>query len=119
MGNLDGGSDSGTEEAMALVRVRERAQITLPQEVRDALKVKRGDYLEAEIVAGGVLLRPKAVVDRDGGDDADARARLRALLAAGGTRWAGPGPEPSEDALLRDVAGSIEDDRRARREGGP
>jgi AbrB family looped-hinge helix DNA binding protein len=109
MGTLDDGGDSGTE-AMALVRVRERAQITLPQEVRDALKVKQGDYLEAEIVEGGVLLRPKAVVDRD-----DARARLRAMLAADGTRWAGPGPEPSEDALLRDVADSIEDDRRARR----
>jgi AbrB family looped-hinge helix DNA binding protein len=110
MRDLDGG-DSRTE-AMALVRVRERAQITLPQEVRDALKVKQGDYLEAEIVAGGVLLRPKAVVDRDGDD---ARARLQAMLAGGGTRWAGPGPEPSEDALLRDVADSIEDDRRARR----
>lgn len=50
---------------MTLVRLRERAQITLPQEVRDALKVKQGDYLEAELVEGGVLLRPMAVVDRE------------------------------------------------------
>ena len=45
--------NSGTN-GMTLVRLRERAQITLPQEVRDALKVKQGDYLEAEVVEGGV-----------------------------------------------------------------
>ena len=36
--------NSGTK-GMTLVRLRERAQITLPQEVWDALKVKQGDYL--------------------------------------------------------------------------
>ena len=46
-------TESGTEN-MTLVRLRERAQITLPQEVRDALRVKQGDYLEAEVVEGGV-----------------------------------------------------------------
>ena len=56
--------NSGTN-GMTLVRLRERAQITLPQEVRDALKVKQGDYLDAELVEGGVLLRPMAVVDRE------------------------------------------------------
>ena len=49
---------------MTLVRLRERAQITLPQEVRDALRVKQGDYLEAEVVGGGVLLRPVALIVR-------------------------------------------------------
>jgi hypothetical protein len=33
--------------------------------VRRALDVKEGDYLEAEVVAEGVLLRPVAVVDRE------------------------------------------------------
>ena len=50
---------------MALVRVRRAAQLTLPAEVRQALKVEEGDYLEAEIVEGGVLLKPVAVVARD------------------------------------------------------
>ena len=49
---------------MALMRVRRAAQLTLPAELRKALKVKEGDYLEAHIVAGGVLLAPVAVVKR-------------------------------------------------------
>lgn len=49
---------------MNLVRVKRAAQITLPAEARKALRVKEGDYLEAEIVEGGVLLRPVSVIDR-------------------------------------------------------
>ena len=50
---------------MSLVKVRRAAQITLPAEMRDALHVREGDYLEAELVAGGVLLRPVAIVSRE------------------------------------------------------
>jgi AbrB family looped-hinge helix DNA binding protein len=49
---------------MALLRLRRAAQLTIPLEVRAALKVKEGDYLEAHVVAGGVLLKPVAVVAR-------------------------------------------------------
>lgn len=50
---------------MALLRLRRAAQITLPAELRKALHVEEGDYLEARLVEGGVLLSPVAVVDRD------------------------------------------------------
>ena len=50
---------------MALMRVRRMAQLTLPAEVRRALNVQEGDYLEAHIVKDGVLLKPVAVVERD------------------------------------------------------
>lgn len=50
---------------MSLVKVRRAAQITLPAEMRDALHVREGDYLEAELVAGGVLLRPVSIVSRE------------------------------------------------------
>jgi AbrB family looped-hinge helix DNA binding protein len=49
---------------MALMRVRRMAQLTLPAEVRRALNVKEGDYLEAKVVKDGVLLKPVAVVAR-------------------------------------------------------
>ena len=49
---------------MSLVKVRRAAQITLPNEVRKALEVGEGDYLEAQLVAGGVLLKPVAVIER-------------------------------------------------------
>jgi AbrB family looped-hinge helix DNA binding protein len=50
---------------MSLMRVRAAAQLTLPADVRKALKIKEGDYLEAEIVEQGVLLKPVSVVARD------------------------------------------------------
>lgn len=49
---------------MALVKIKDRAQITLPPDVRQALNVGVGDYLETEVVEGGVLLKPVAVVER-------------------------------------------------------
>ena len=49
---------------MSLVKVRRAAQITLPNDIRKALNVNEGDYLEIEIVGEGVLLKPVAVVDR-------------------------------------------------------
>ena len=91
---------------MTLVRLRERAQITLPQDVRDAQNVKQGDYLEAEVVAGGVLLRPVAMVESDA-----ACERLKAMLS-GPSRWIGPGPEPSDDELMREIVTGITADRR-------
>ncbi|MCB1991410.1 MAG: AbrB/MazE/SpoVT family DNA-binding domain-containing protein [Geminicoccaceae bacterium] len=50
---------------MTLVKLRKSAQLTLPTEIREALKLAEGDYLEAEIVQGGVLLRPVDVVRRE------------------------------------------------------
>ena len=49
---------------MPLVKVRRAGQITLPAELREQFALEEGTYLEAEAVPGGILLRPKAVVDR-------------------------------------------------------
>lgn len=49
---------------MALVKIKDRSQITLPPDIRKALNVDVGDYLETEVVEGGVLLKPVAVVER-------------------------------------------------------
>lgn len=49
---------------MTLMRVRRAAQLTLPADVRQALNVQEGDYLEAQVVNGGVLLKPVSVVER-------------------------------------------------------
>lgn len=49
---------------MSLVKIRRSAQITLPADVRRALNVADGDYLEAEVVEGGVLLKPIATGER-------------------------------------------------------
>lgn len=49
---------------MTIMKVRRAAQVTLPADVRKALNVKEGDYLEAQLVSGGVLLKPVSLVER-------------------------------------------------------
>lgn len=75
-----------------------------------ALKVKEGDYLEAEVVDGGVLLKPVIVVDK-----AEAWSRLERIL--GTARRTGPGPEPSEEAVMALAVQATKSTRRGRREG--
>ncbi len=94
---------------MSLVKVRRAAQITLPTDIRKALRVKDGDYLEAELVENGVLLRPVTVVDR-----AEAWDRLERVL--GKVRYVGPGPEPAEDEVMDLAVRTLEETRRDRRE---
>lgn len=85
---------------MALVKVRDRAQITLPPEVRQALNIATGDYLEAEVVEGGVLLKPVAVVERT-------KAWDEILRIVNRPKWRGPGPEPSEDETMQGVVDEL------------
>jgi AbrB family looped-hinge helix DNA binding protein len=85
---------------MALVRIRRLAQLTLPAEVRRALNVEEGDYLEAKIVKDGVLLKPVAVVERK-------RAWQRIQRAAAQVRRRKPipfeGNRAEEEAIAADV----------------
>jgi AbrB family looped-hinge helix DNA binding protein len=49
---------------MTLVRVLRGGQVTLPADVRQKLKLAQGDYLEAEVLENGVLLRPVSGIER-------------------------------------------------------
>lgn len=49
----------------ALTRISPQYQVTVPKVAREALALKAGDILEATVVRGGVLLRPKVLRDRD------------------------------------------------------
>ncbi len=49
---------------MPLVKVKRFAQMTLPAAVRKQFQISEGDYLEAEAVEVGILLKPVAVVER-------------------------------------------------------
>ncbi len=50
---------------MALVKLRRAAQITLPQELREAFDLKEGDYLEAQATESGILLSPVSIKRRE------------------------------------------------------
>ena len=52
---------------MALLKLRRAVQITLPAELRKRFNLEEGDYLEAEAVQEGILLKPVSVVERQKG----------------------------------------------------
>jgi AbrB family looped-hinge helix DNA binding protein len=49
---------------MPLIRVKQKAQITLPSEIRRALGIEEGDYLEAEVEGNRVVLTPKTIIPK-------------------------------------------------------
>lgn len=97
---------------MALVKLLRGGLLTLPAATRRALRLSEGDYLEAEVVERGVLLRPVKVVDR-----AAAWDDLAALLRE--RKWSGPGPEPSDDELLETADDEIHALRAEHDQGRP
>ena len=50
--------------SMPYVKVKTKGQVTIPAEFRRDLNLKEGDLLEVVAERGGILLKPKAVVDR-------------------------------------------------------
>lgn len=52
------------ELTLPLVRVKEKFQVTIPTELREALHLTVGDILEATVERDNIVLKPKAVVDR-------------------------------------------------------
>lgn len=85
---------------MALVRLRKEAQLTLPAPVRRALKVEEGDYLEAEIVEDGVLLKPVTIAHRK-------QAWESVMKAAKSVKDTKPKrkrqPKSDEEAIVREI----------------
>ena len=49
---------------MPYVKVKTKGQVTIPVELRRDLNLKEGDLLEALVERGGILLKPKTVLDR-------------------------------------------------------
>lgn len=50
---------------MALLKVRRFAQLTLPAHLRKKFNLTEGDYVEAEAVEEGIILRPVTVVSKE------------------------------------------------------
>jgi AbrB family looped-hinge helix DNA binding protein len=95
---------------MPLTKITRNGQITLPASVREALRVKEGDYLEAKVVEGVVRLKPVAIVDR-----AAAWDDLAGIVEA--PKWIGPGPEPAENELMDMIVDEIHAFRAEKNEG--
>lgn len=95
---------------MTLVRMLRGGQVTLPADARRALRLREGDYLDLAIDDGVVMLKPVTVVDR-----VEADRKLGAIL--GRVEYAGPQPEPDEDAVMGMVVEEIHAARTGRAQG--
>ena len=49
---------------MAIVTVKNKYQVVIPQRVRELVGVQVGDLLEAEVDRGKIVFTPKSIVDR-------------------------------------------------------
>ncbi len=97
---------------MARIRLLRDGQVTLPAEVRRELKLVQGDYLEAELVEAGVLLKPVGGAKRE-------RALERMLAAKARVR---PTPEQARKSPEEQEREAFEEVKAMRREyaqGGP
>jgi AbrB family looped-hinge helix DNA binding protein len=78
---------------MPYVKVKTKGQVTIPAEFRRDLNLKEGDLLEAFVERGGILLKPKTVVDRY-----DEQWAKRLLEEAKGEATRNPKTQQEEDA---------------------
>lgn len=94
---------------MSLVKITRSRQVTIPKELFDELDLQQGDYLEVTREGDQLILRPKAVVDRE---RAQAKDRLSKLLERIWERNEDVDPEEVE----RVVGQAIQEVRLARRQ---
>lgn len=96
---------------MALVRLLRGGQVTLPADVRQKLKLAQGDYLEAEVVENGVLLKPVSVVERE-------KAWDDLMEIINEPKWREPptmSPEEEEEWITAEVKAARMEERPKRR----
>lgn len=97
---------------MALVRLKKAAQITLPVELRKQFHLEEGDYLEAEAVEGGILLKPVSVIARQKGwkEVREVLDRVHAKLPR-----SDQAPQAQEEELTRIIKDRRQEDAAVRR----
>jgi AbrB family looped-hinge helix DNA binding protein len=62
---------------MPLVRVKQKFQVTIPDDVRKQAGLEVGDFLEASTKGNVITLKPKTIVDRHPEIDARLREALK------------------------------------------
>jgi AbrB family looped-hinge helix DNA binding protein len=81
---------------MSLVTVKPKFQVTIPAKLREQIALREGDVLDAVLVQEGILLRPKAVVDKQA-----VVSRLKEVFARA------PTDSRDESVILREAISDI------------
>jgi len=93
---------------MPVVKLLRGGQLTLPAELRKAINLAEDDMLEAEIEDGMITLKPVVTLSPQ-----EAKAQLKALF----TQSRKAASSYSEEELEQLVSDSIEEVRKAKRQG--
>ncbi len=89
---------------LPLVKVKEKFQVTIPTELRKALHLAVGDLLEATVQDNVIVLKPKAVVDRE-------QAWAKMEHAMGSVKDMAPNLQQSPQEQEEEIAEIIKDYR--------
>lgn len=79
-------------------------QLTLPEELRQAVHLSDDDYVEAEVVEKGILLRPSPEARRR-------RALAGIREAQASVRYTGPEPRPSAEEEEERIAQMLAEEK--------
>jgi AbrB family looped-hinge helix DNA binding protein len=90
---------------VAVVKVKRFAQVTLPADLRKRFNVAEGDYLEAEAVEDGILLKPVAVMERN-------QAWKKIFAAMKSVKDRKPNPKQSSKEQEEEIAREVKAFRR-------
>lgn len=90
---------------MALLRILRAGQITLPAELRKRFDLAEDDYVEAQAVKEGILLKPVAVVERE-------KAWKKVFAAMKSVRDKKPQPKQPPQAQEEEITQWVKDFRR-------
>ncbi len=89
---------------MALIKVKEKFQVTIPAAVRQKAHLDVGDLLEVTVNDDGILMKPKTVTDKK-----SIVEDLRKALAVNGDSVLYSGK--TDDEIMQDAIRIIEDSR--------
>ncbi len=72
------------EDSMTLIPLSDKARVTIPKEVRQALGLSAGDLLELRIEGGSIVLTPQKVTEGENqrSDEVDIKALVQEGLDA-------------------------------------
>jgi AbrB family looped-hinge helix DNA binding protein len=90
---------------LPLVKVKEKFQVTIPTELREALHLAVGDLLEATIQDHVIVLKPKIVVDRE-----QAWAKIEHAMAS--VKDLAPNPHQNPQEQEEEIAEIIKEYRK-------
>ena len=103
---------------MAIVTVKNKYQVVIPQAIREKLGISRGDILEAKAELGRITYTPKTVIDRIPAGKAERERFFKKLREDAPAwlkeTWAASKRSGTDKLTMREINAEIAAVRRAR-----